>query len=217
MNKLGLRSKLRGIWPDMPAPISLWRFDDATGDDDLVDAIGANDLATGDIHTRVTGKIGHGTRLGGSASITTDDYNFITDPFTVLGLFKRSSGTDTLRVKYQGADIAWLVDITDVAIVMQADLAGAGLGDPDAYTTPSDTWTFVCGRYDGSSLFLNVNARTEVESAGVTTLSDQTGGTLTVTPSGTVDLDHWAICDYCMTDAQVYAAYKRLMAGASIW
>ncbi len=220
MQKLGLRSKLRGTWPVIPAPIALWRFDEPTGDDDSVDAIGGYDLAHGDTHTRVSGLIGHATRLGaGGGAVTTNAFNFITDPFSVGLLVKRSAGTATLPLQYDaGTGPAWLLQVNETAVNATLDGAGAGWGVQDTITLSSDTWHFLCMRFDATNVYLNVNDRAEVSDTA-TSCGDQTGGTLTVLPAGagTMDVDHMAIFDYCLSDLQVAAIYKRLKAGASIW
>lgn len=183
--------------------ISAWRFEEATSvaDGNAADSVGSNTLFGVDGWTSIAGKIGNAIRLSPSGlEVTTNDFNFITNPFSIAFWFKRSSGTDTLQIKYQGAVIAYTINVADTFLFV--DYNDATDSATDTFTVSNDTWTFVCARYDSTNLYINVNARAEV-SVAAATMGDATGGTLTVTPSGTVTIDNMLIADVCWTDAQV--------------
>lgn len=184
--------------------IGAWEMDEATGTGDLIDSIGDNDLAAPDTHTSVAGFDGDATVLGGALSVTTDDFNFITNPFSIAFWFKRSAGTDTLTLAYAEAIAGrvWAVEIAATTVAMIADENGSSPTAFDTVTLSSDTWHFVCARFDATNIYLNVNARTEVSAAALT-CGDATGGTLTVTPTGTITMCKMKAANECWTDAYV--------------
>jgi len=201
-----------GIVDQKYSLIARWAFEDASsaGSGFANDEISTNDLFGADGWTSIAGKLGNAIRLTPSGlEVTTNDFNFITNPFSVAFWFKRSSGTDTLTLAYAEAIAGrvWAVEIAPTTVAMIVDENGSSPTAFDSVTLPSDTWHFVCARFDAANIYINVNARTEVSAAAIT-LGDATGGTLTITPSGTVDIDEMIIADRCWTDAEVAALYN---------
>lgn len=196
---------------------SLWKFEEATSvaNGNAVDSIGSKTLFGVDGWTSVDGLLHNAIRLSVSGLelfTPSDAFNFITNPFSVAFWCKRSAGTRTVALQYDNlTGPAWLFQVNETAVNATLDGSGAGWGVQDTITLSSDTWHFLCMRFDATNVYLNVNDRAEVSDTA-TSCGDQTGGSLTVIPAGagTMDVDNLMIskAGVCWSDDQVRKLYN---------
>ncbi len=193
--------------------LSCYHLEEA-GTADRVDAVNGGGFNLACTTTgRDTGKVGpYCTKFnnvtGGSMTANKDEWNFITDPFTVCMWVKRDSGglAPNVSIYYSGGGAtAWRL-IMD-AVSVYGELNDGGFSALDSVTIADATWAFICLRFNGSNMYVNVNDRPTV-SGVATTCGDSSGGDIFVAGDANTYVDEIVIAPYAFTDGQVEWEYN---------
>ena len=195
--------------PSFPSgALAIWDFEDT-----LVSTPGSYTLTASGGNSYVAGKVNTNAlqlTATNTASITSDVFNFAATAFTLSFWTKRATGGSP-RIFYTNGNTAWDLDIdltTSGDVTFRADADGADVRAVDTYTVADDTWTYLCVRFDGSAISLNVNARTKV-TASVASVGDTPGGLMSVSANlATCAFDQVTFDDRAWTDQEVSNVYN---------
>ena len=203
---LGLGSTYNGNTAPRSGPIAYWDFEDV-----YTDSIGGRTVVGGGT-SFVAGKLN--TKAvsvpvpNKTVSGTFPEFDFRTNPFTVLCWAKRATG-GTLEVSFKdGTDRAWKLNLGATSVTATVDTSGANVTATDTVTIADDTWAMLVLSFDGDYVRLNVNNRTQVTAAATTCGSHPTGGLYVLSSTATCALDGLAIFNRCLQPSEIVAHYN---------
>lgn len=186
-------------------PIRYWLFENSTAEDSIT-----HSTLAGATITWISGKSDGAAQIPADSSITetSDDFNFITSPMTVVAIVKFTSG-GTVNVAFDNGARAFELSLNASRLQVSADSFGSAPSVSDSFATANDTWTFIALRFNGTTLYGNLNNRTKI-SVACSTLGDSSGGDFMLeTISNTAAFERVLVFNSCLSDGDIANLYER--------